>query len=254
MSTPSLTFYDIASGPPTRTYAPNPWKTRYALNFKHRHNGVEYKTEWVDLPEVTEVRKSLGAAPVRKHWIDDGDFYTLPVVVDHATDKTVGDSFDIAVYLDRQYPSRDGEPVLFPPSTVALQRAFNTYIDKVFTDHVVLGSQSMPFNPETAAISKAEFCRRAGRTSWDELCVEGEARAAVLKSFETTMREVAKLYVRRDEGPFLEGAVPMYADFIVGGWLAMFKEVLPEWQELKGWHDGLWGAVHDALNEYAEIH
>lgn len=29
MSTPSIAFYDIASGPPVRPFAPNPWKTRY---------------------------------------------------------------------------------------------------------------------------------------------------------------------------------------------------------------------------------
>ncbi|KAJ6459555.1 glutathione S-transferase-like protein [Mycena sanguinolenta] len=252
MSKPSITFYDIASAPPFRTYAPNPSKSRYALNFKRLHNGLQYETSWVDLPDVTKVRKSLGANPVRK--LPDGsDFYTLPVIVDHSTSATVGDSFDIALHLDRQYPSKAGEPVLFPSSTASLHRAFNTFVDKIFTDHVVLAGYTMPLNPETAEVSKAEFCRRAGMASWDQFRVDGEARTAMLRSFEAALDELARLYVRKDEGPFLEGAVPMYADLIVGGWLNMQKESLPEWQELRGWHGGLWGTVHDALGKYAQL-
>lgn len=186
---------------------------RYALNFKRIHCNLEYETSWVELPQVAEVRKSLGVVPVRKHDIDESDFYTLPVIVDHSTGQIVGDSFDIAAYLDRTYPSR---PALFHDRTVALHRAFNTLVDKTFTDHVVLAVHSLPFNPETAEISRAEFCRRAGKKSWDEFRLRGESRVTMLGSFETALGLLAKSYTRRDEGPFLEGPVPMYADLIVG--------------------------------------
>lgn len=247
-----ITFYDIASGPPLRCFAPNPWKTRYALNFKHLHNGLRYETSWTELTKVTEVRKSLGAAPVRKHEIDGGDFHTLPVIVDHAKRQTLGDSFDIALYLDQTYPSREGEPVLFPPSTVALHRQFNLHVDKLFTNFVVLAVPGIPFNPETEETAKAEFCRRAGKKSWDELDVDADTRAALLKDFEAALGELLKLYVKRDEGPFLEGQVPIYADIIVGGWLAMMSVTLPEWEELRLWQDGFWGQLHDALGKYAQ--
>ncbi|KAJ4393151.1 hypothetical protein N0V93_002358 [Gnomoniopsis smithogilvyi] len=252
MSDATIIFYDIASGPPVRCFAPNPWKTRYALNFKRLHNGLHYETSWTELPKVTEVRKSLGAAAVRKHDIDGGDFHTLPVIVDRSKGQTVGDSFDIALYLDQMYPSREGEPVLLPPSTVALHRNFNLHVDKIFTTFVVLGIPGIPFNPESAEISKAEFCRRAGRKSWDEFAVDGDARKALMKDYEAALGELAKLYVNRDKGPFLEGSVPMYADLIVGGWLAMMSVVLPEWEQLRGWHDGLFGQLHDALQKYAQ--
>lgn len=186
---------------------------RYALNFKHVHCSLQYETSWVELPNVAEVRKGLGAIPNRKHDIDGGDFYTLPVIVDHSTGQTVGDSFDIAAYLDRTYPS---QPVLFQDSTVALHRAFNTLVDKVFTDHVLLAVYQLPFNTETADISRAEFCRRAEKKSWDEFRLDGENRATMLGNFETALGGLAKVYTRRDEGPFLEGRVPMYADLIIG--------------------------------------
>lgn len=254
MSDEPITFYDIASGPPVRCFAPNPWKTRYALNFKRVHNGLSYKTAWTDLSQVTEVRKSLGAPANRKHDIDGEDFHTLPVIVDHAKGQTVGDSFDIAVYLDQTYPSREGEPVLLPLSTVGLHKTFNLDVDKVFTNHVILGVMRMPFNPETAEISKAEFCRRADKKSFDDFKVDADTRQMLLKSFEAGLGELAKSYRRRAEGPFLEGAVPMYADLIVGGWLAMMNVVLPagEWEQLRGWHDGLFGQLHDALQKYAQ--
>lgn len=199
---------------------------------------------------MARVRKSLGASAVRKHAVDGGDFHTLPVIVDHAGGgETVGDSLDIALYLDARHP---GAPALFPPHTAPLHRVFNAAVDKAFTDHVALGVCNIPFNPATAEVSKAEFSRRAGGIGWDQMRVGGEARAAMLRSFEAALGELARLYVRRDEGPFLEGATLMYADLIVGGWLQMMKEVLPEWEGLRGWHGGLWGTVHDALSKYAQ--
>lgn len=273
MANPSITFYDIASGPPMRPFAPNPWKTRsvlitpqpapsgllncttrYALNFKRIHAGIQYKTNWTELTQVTQVRKSLGAAPVRKHWVDDSDFYTLPVIVDHAASNTVGDSLDIALYLERTYPNTDasaGGP-LFPGGTEGLHRAFNVHVDTIFSQHVILACHGIPFNPQTAAESHAEFCRRTGKEKWEDLNPQGEEREKLLKSFEAALGEFLKVYTRREEGPFLEGKSLMYADFIVGGWLRMLSVTLPEWESVRSWHNGHWGRLHDALAEYAQ--
>ncbi|KAI4181526.1 MAG: hypothetical protein LQ346_006755 [Caloplaca aetnensis] len=72
---PTMTFYDIASGPPIHPYAPNPWKARYALNFTK----TSYSTTWVPLPDVAATRKKLNVPAVRKH-ADGTDFDTLPVL------------------------------------------------------------------------------------------------------------------------------------------------------------------------------
>lgn len=204
---------------------------------------------------MTQVRKSLGAAPVRKHWVDDSDFYTLPVIVDHhpnGTTTTVGDSFDIALYLDRTYPGNDDAPRLFPPSTEGLHRAFNAHVDALFSQFVILACHGIPFNPATAAQSQAEFCRRAGKEKWDDLNPQGEARQALLSGFEAALGELAKVYVRRDQGPFLEGATITYADLIVGGWLYMMSVTLPEWETMRSWQGGHWARLHDALAKYAQ--
>ncbi|KAG8167980.1 hypothetical protein KVR01_003669 [Diaporthe batatas] len=245
-----ITFYDIASGPPLRPYAPNPSSDtaiRYALNFKRLHSSLDYRTCWTELTEVTQVRKGLGAPPCRKH-LDQTDFYTLPVIVDHtrATDQVVGDSFEIAMYLDKAYPSTRQ---LFPGDAAASYRQFNAQVDMVFTKYVVLCFQTMPLNPETAAKARAEFCRRAGRKDWEEFIVYGHQRTAMLNEFERALGQLSEIYGEVGSGVHLtRNVTPTYADFIIGGWLWMMKEALPEWDKVCSWQDGLWGRLHDTLN------
>ncbi|KAH6639984.1 hypothetical protein BKA67DRAFT_588197 [Truncatella angustata] len=235
-----ILFYDIASGPPVHPYAPNPWKARYALNFKR----ANFVTEWVDLADVTSTRKSLGAEPVR--FFSDGEpFYTLPAIKDKSSDTVVGDSFDIAVYLDKKHPSG---PLLFRHS-IGLYAAFNTHIDSIFPTAAPLCSQSMPFNPETAEQCKAEFCRRIGVKTWDELIVRGEDRRKILSAFQVALGDVAK-YFRFSDGPFIGGKEADYADIIIGGWLMFLSQTVPEWEEIRTWHGGLWGKLHDGLEPY----
>ncbi|KAI0522041.1 hypothetical protein F5B22DRAFT_592616 [Xylaria bambusicola] len=239
-SSDQLVFYDIASGPPVHPFAPNPWKVRYALNFKR----ANYVTEWVDVSEVTETRKRLGVPPVR--FFPNGEpFHTLPVVKDTATGDLVGDSFDIAVHLEKKYPN---SPSLFKHS-IGLYAAFNAHIDSIFPTAGILFSEGFPFNPKTMEKSKAEFCKRAGVDSWDKLTVQGEARRNVVKDYEVALGEIAK-YFRFSDGPFIGGAEPDYADFIIGGWLMMLSEMVKEWSEIRTWHSGFLGRLHDALEPY----
>lgn len=273
-STPSspIVFYDIAMRPPVEKNccAPNPWKTRLALNFK----GVPYSTSWVALPDVAKVRSSLKVPSCRK-FADGTDFLTLPIIKDPATDSLVGDSFDIAVYLQNTYPD-SGAGNLFPPQTIDYvftnslglpiplsecpegfpeYAKFNVNVDAAFSAHVQLSTQCFPFDPATAEISKAEFVRRAGVTCWEDFALVGEEREKLKDSFRNTLGGLAKLFLRDTSGPFLLGTRPSYADLIVGGWLRMMRATLPEseWEEVRSWHGGLFGQLHDALEVYAEM-
>jgi glutathione S-transferase len=239
-SSDPLVFYDIASGPPVHPYAPNPCKVRYALNFKR----ANFVTKWTELSDVEATRKSLGLDPVR--FFGNGEpFYTLPALKDPSTDKVVGDSFDIAVYLDKKHP--DG-PSLFRNS-IGLYAAFNAHMDTIFTTGAALCAQSMPFNPETAEQDKAEFCRRIGVKTWDEILVRGEDRKKLLSAFQVALGDAAKCF-RFSDGPFIGGKEADYADIIVGGWLMFLSQTLPEWDEVRTWHGGLWGKLHDSLEPY----
>lgn len=231
----------------------------YALNFTK----TPYRTNWVPLPDVSATRKKLGVPAVRKH-PDGTDFLTLPVLYDPTTTSSsqqegtfVGDSFDIAIHLHNKHSSANEErPPLFPPNSIALHRSFNAHIDALFSNNgVVLAGYYMPFDPATAEATKADMARRIGVSRWEDLEIPpgSEMRKEKLAAFESALgSQLAVWFVRRDEGPFLEGRTPMYADLIIGGWLQMMRNCLPEWEDLRGWDGGLWGRLFDALEPWAQ--
>ncbi|KAF2745998.1 hypothetical protein M011DRAFT_459535 [Sporormia fimetaria CBS 119925] len=269
-TTQPLIFYDISSPIQPQSYAPNPSKTRYALSLKN----IPFKTHFTDLLDITKVRKSLNCPATRK--LDDGsDFYTLPMLQNAATGEVIGDSFDIANYLDENYPESGG--TLFPANskrtgldyqsphkdvsfvapitTNAGARneeyaKFNWHVDTTFTAHVQLVGQFMPFNPHEAEQVKANMAKRAHLKSWEDTFLPKETRGPALQACEEALRSLAELY-RVNDGPFLEGEEPNYADVIVGGWVNMFAKCMPEeeWKAFREWHGGVLARLHDALQE-----
>ncbi|AEO69919.1 uncharacterized protein THITE_2120679 [Thermothielavioides terrestris NRRL 8126] len=308
---PTITFYDIILDPAAYPMSPNPWKTRYALNFA----GVPYRTTWVPLNAIAATRSALGLPAIRKH-ADGSDFPTLPIIRDPLgkppakTDKgeaaaapgeeeeaVIGDSFDIALHLQRTHLSPNQQHTtknqLFPslsstnhtPSgaaadadagSVALHRAFNALVDELFTRYgAPLAGTYMPFDPRTAAADKAAMLVRfpgGAAARWEDLEIPpgSEARRGMLREFEDALeqklgscfgagagagRGCGDGEERRAAGPFMGGrGSPMYADFIVGGWLQFMRGCLPEWEEMRDkWSGGKWGRLFDALEEWAQV-
>ncbi|KAI1483865.1 hypothetical protein F4774DRAFT_366891 [Daldinia eschscholtzii] len=271
MTTPSspsktMDFYDIAMKPPA---AVNPWKSRLALNFK----GVPYKTTWVPLPDIGKVRRGLGVPACRK-LADGSDFYTLPILVDPNTDSKIGDSFDIAVYLQKTYPD-SGAGDLFPPQQLnytydedlppwappltkpregeyAEYSKFNMHVDKAFSAHVGLMGSFLPLDSQE---SKDEMIRRAGVKSWEDFEIKGEAREKMKESFRIMLGDLAKLLKKDTAGPFILGKQISYADMIIGGWIYIMRGTLPEdeWQEVINWHEGIFRRLYEGLQQYAEV-
>lgn len=128
-------------------------------------------------------------------------------------------------------------------------------VDAAFSAHVQLTVDGFPFDPATVEITKAEWVRRAGVTRWEDFALVGEAREKMKDSLRDMLGGLAKLFLRDTSGPFLLGTKASYADLIVGGWLRMLRATLPksEWEELRSWHGGLFGRLHDALEVYAEV-
>ncbi|KAM0268522.1 hypothetical protein ACHAQH_009974 [Verticillium albo-atrum] len=276
MSTSSpINFYDIGLRPPAEKNccSPNPWKTRFALNFK----SLPHTVTWVPLPDIVNLRTTLKVAPTRK-FADGTDFFTLPIIEDPSTGATIGDSLDIAVYLQQTYPS-SGAGDLFPEQKLDYEfnpehgllvplsdvrespypayAKFNVHIDGVFTAHTQLTTVGFPFDPANEEATKAIFVDRAKPylSKWEDFALEGEARAKMMESFDKALGGLAEMFVRDSSGPFLLGTKASYADFIVGSWLRMFEVTLPqgEWEQVKGWHGGVFGRLHDALEVYAEV-
>ncbi|KAL2827444.1 hypothetical protein BJY01DRAFT_229111 [Aspergillus pseudoustus] len=281
--TPTLTFYDIEMRPPIseNACAPNPWKARQALNFK----AVPYTTAWTDLPYITKTRTGLGI-PAGRKFADGTDFCTLPILIDNKTGEKIGDSLDIAIYLDEKFPQA-GKGKLFPEddkelaellagytykdtdmlvplsgfSAVASQpryapyASFNRHVDAAFTAHTLLMAYNMPFVTATAERTKAEFAKRASMPSFDAFKVEGDVRKAIVASFEDGLADLARLFARDTSGPFILGNTVCYADLIVGAWLRFASVCLPgeEWEALRGWHGGVFGRVFDELGVFREV-
>lgn len=267
----TLTFYDISSRLAPRSYAPNPSKARLALSFK----GVPFKTEFVEILDIPSVRQGLKCPAVRK--LDDGsDFYTLPMLRSADGSHVIGDSFDIAVYLEDNFPTSGDS--LFPADSSMFWRTyespsrdmpfyaplttdrgvkhedyarFNVDVDATFTAHMGFVGYYLPFNPETAEATRALFAKRAHLPSWDVLYVEGEAKAKQIEAMKNGLQSLAELFLVNKDGPFLEGKRATYADLIVGGWVNMFAMVMPEedWKKVREWHQGVFGKLFDALME-----
>ncbi|KAK3987696.1 hypothetical protein QBC44DRAFT_331081 [Cladorrhinum sp. PSN332] len=274
---PRLTYYDIAFAQPRElnTAAPNPWKGRYTLNFK----AVPYKTEWVPMPDIAKTRQGLGIPACRK-FADGTDFHTLPVLKDNETGAVVGDSLDIAHYLQTNFPD-SGAGDLFPkqdlnficPGAVEIlvplskreddsvhpdYALFNTNVDWAFTLHCQLTTAGMKWDPELKEQIQAEFVRRAGVQKFEDMCIVGkEARQKLLDSLEKTLLDLADMYKRDTKGPFLLGSQPSFADIIVGGWLRMYSKTLEdgEWEQIAAWYGGVFGKLHAALQErFGAVH
>lgn len=255
---PSLVLYDIQLDPAYPPSAPNPWKARYALNYTR----TAYRTQWVPFLQVGPTRRALGVPSVRKH-PDGGDFPTLPVLRDTVSGACVGDSFDIALYAhnhsNHSAHTETAAAPLFPPHTVALHRAFNAHVDALFSfkGGALLAGYYQHFDPRTEAQDKAEFVRRIPTISrWEdlEMPLGSEVREKAIEGFKEALgNELAVWFVNRDKGPFIEGDTPRYADFIIGGWLQFMKVNMPEWDRMREWHDGLWGKLSDALEQWAQV-
>ena len=190
----------------------------------------------------------------------------------------MGDSFEIATYLQEQYPS-SGAGDLFPaqeldfvfthdlggnyPPIAEAQGAegpaaayakFNTNVDAVFTANARVMAQGFPFDPAVAEECKAMFSKRVG-VPWEALAVGADERGGLLRAFEEALGGLAKMYTTDPSGPFLLGSRASYADFIVGGWLRMARGMLPreEWEALKGWHGSVFGRLDEALEEFSQM-
>ncbi|VDB89218.1 unnamed protein product [Peniophora sp. CBMAI 1063] len=214
MSSEPITFYDLTLRNGI-IGSPNAWKTRYTLNYK----GLPYKSTFLNFIDIKPTLKALDVPPL------EGDFYTVPSIIDPKTGRRISDSLRIAEYLDTQYPDT---PQLLPPGTREAQEAFEKNVRQPFAFTVfpliLLDFFNTIIDEKDQAYFKTSREAQFG-APFEAVVPTGDARAAQLEvvraGVENVHREIEK---HAGEGKiFFGGDRPVFADFQLA---ATFKSFL----------------------------
>jgi len=253
-----ITLYDIPStlrpsgqGPvkdSDQAWSPNTWKTRYALNIKR----LAFKTEWIEYPDIQAFYKQHNIPHVDTK-PDGSPHYTLPVIHDGSTGKFIVDSFNIAAYLDEQYPHA---PTFFPKGTRALQIAFQFAVGSVTgalgrivmpATHTILNEASQGYFHRTKGIDELRIPEDELDDHWKQLEVE----MGVIDDW---------LKMNGEEQKFITGDSIAYVDIHLTSRLLWMKKVLDGktqgskvsngWDLIKEWHGGRWAAMVTEFEQY----
>ncbi|KAI0030126.1 hypothetical protein K488DRAFT_54903 [Vararia minispora EC-137] len=209
MAPKPIVFYDIpGNASPTKAWSPNCWKARYVLNIK----GLPYRTVWLEYPDIETEMKRLSVPPTGKR--DGKDLYTLPAIIDPNTGAAIADSYAIAQYLEKQYPTSGTSP-LFAPNTRALQLGFRDAFDQRVRQGSLVPLQLLA-NTQQMNESSGVFFRRTREKMYgmtlEELAPEGPKRAALIRGVLDGLHVVGTWFDEESSGPFVTGALPCFAD------------------------------------------
>ncbi|KZP19703.1 hypothetical protein FIBSPDRAFT_1045306 [Athelia psychrophila] len=247
----TITFYDIPSKLAVKGWSPNPWKARLALNIK----GLPYKTVWVEFPDIERMCKEIGAKPTGTTQ-SGTPLYTLPVIRDDANNAVISDSFEIARYLDDQYP--DTIP-MFPKGSHALQAAFKEAHERVALAHFypLMGLTTVR---QMNAPSENYFRTKKGPPSgatFEEADLKGEARDEQWTKVREGHEIIAGWLSKNEGGQFVMGENVSFADTMLVAWLrmigVMYGEESDEWKAVLSWQDGWWARYLKLFDQYLAV-
>lgn len=248
---PVIILYDIPGTVAGHAWSPNTWKARFALNIK----GIPYKTEWVEYPDVVDLCKRIGAAHTE---IRGGSpHYTLPIIYDPSTKAVVSDSFKIAQYLDKTYPSL---PALIPAGTEAFQAMFTNTIEQRIQNvmfPVLALATLLQLSPRSMEYFRRTREVRLGKKV-EDFAPEGEVRDAIWKTSLGTFSEVHGWMGANGIGKtFVMGDTPSFADADIGSHLVWIKLVMgtesKEWKDILAADEGRWPRLAEALSKWEVV-
>jgi len=210
------------------------------LNIK----GIPHKTVWVEYPDVNTVyEKHNIEAPTKRP--DGSPYYSVPVIHDPKTGKTIADSLLIAEYLDETYPETHR---IVPEGTHALQEAFvdafeNT-LSNDFYDLICDGTAAL-----FTGRSKAWFNDKGWRRGL-------ESEEAGIRSTQKNLGKVDKWYKPGEK--FLSSSQKLiFADLEIAGFLGWARRIWGEdsaqWQEVLKWHEGRWKTLFEELRPFEQV-
>lgn len=184
-------LYDLAAADPARRFSPYCWRAKLAL----AHKGLEVETiPWRFTEKDAIAFSGQGRVPV----LVDGE-------------RVVSDSWAIAIYLEETYRDR---PSLFgAPDAISVTRLVNHWADTVLVGaiaRVVLMDIYEKLHEKDRAYFRQSREQRFGK-SLEEVAADREGNVAALRAALEPLRTTLA------HQPFVGGAAPRYADYIVFG-------------------------------------
>ena len=172
-----------------RRYSLFSWRTRMAL----KHKGLEFTSTPVFMSDKAAIEFSGGK--------------TVPVIRDGET--VVRDSWKIAEHLESRFP--DAPSLFGGPVGQALSNNFNIWTDRVLVGGmlpVIVADTHERVDPADDAYFRKTFEKFVGKTL-------EEARAARPEAQKRLDRTLEPLNATLKRQPFVCGAAPAYADYIL---------------------------------------
>jgi glutathione S-transferase len=215
------TLYDLAAADPDVRFSPFCWRTKLAL----AHKGLAFEAvPWRFSDKAAIAFSGQGRVPVL---VDEG--------------RTVFDSWAIAEYLEDTYPDR---PSLFGGEIGrGVARFLNNWADLALNVGLI---RLVALDIHEAVDGKdRDYFRRSREerfgTTLESFCAGREERVAEFR------RSLAPLRATLAAQPYLAGAAPAYADYIVFGsfqWVRCISdfEVLAPDDPVAAWRDRLLAA------------
>lgn len=212
-------------------------------------------TEWVEFPDIEPVCKRLGIPPTAKN-IDGSPFYTLPAIHDPSTGVYMSDSLSIVEYLEKTYPDT---PSLFPHNTLGLQVAFTEAWRSNMGAfwNFIIPVEGFMLNP-----GSVEYFRRTREVTYgkalEEVVPKGDAAVAEWTKVRDAWAKVDEWYAKsNDQGPFLLGETPSFADIFIVSVLTWMKVIWREesqlWKDVASWNNGRWKNLLEEFEQYAVV-
>ncbi|EKM76373.1 hypothetical protein AGABI1DRAFT_115916 [Agaricus bisporus var. burnettii JB137-S8] len=242
-----ITLYDLTKKSPQTTWSPNPFKTRFSLNYKK----LPYKIVNLEYLELEPEFKKVGI-PASSTWADGRPLYSSPSIFDDSNYTGVADSYQIAQYLDQAYPDT---PKLFPPGTQALQAAFYARFNELLGPFFPFLLPKVPglLNPESAEYFNRTRAEKFGKSLAD-LEPKGQERVEAWKKVEEAYNTLYG-WLSQSKGPYFMGDTVTFADFAVGGMIYATEVCIgkdsKEFKDLMTWNNGRWAEFKKSLEQYA---
>jgi glutathione S-transferase len=196
----TVVLYDLV-GREDRRFSPHCWRTRMAL----AHKGLECEARPTRFTDIGR--------------IGDGQVKTVPAIEDGG--RLIGDSWAIARYLEATYPER---PSLFGGAGgEAVTRFVQNWCVAVLHAGLigmVVSDIHEHLVPEDQAYFRTSREQRFGRTL-EEVQAGREARVEGFRKSLQPVRMTLK------DAPFLGGAQPLYADYLVFGAFQWARVISP---------------------------